>query len=389
MLCFSIGSYGQIESSRMFIFGHSLIDHRPPTIPTPSNETTVPHWMYLISQHMGKEFAAGGQYGFLPQHANLPPISQWGYDIVPPVWESDTEPFVDANISHVLITAGNFMQWQGPSEEYPTDPGLTPVNATERIVDWLGEEQDSVRIYIYENWPDMAPYLSNGFPPSDSEFQNYNDFTQGEFHEWWVEYQDLLLSSRPNVNIRMIPVGPIIAKIFNDVIPNLMSVSDMYEDDAPHGRASVYCLAAIVTYMAIYESKPDVEFDPGPEVHPAINNNMASIVEFVWSELLKFNNAQGDSRVFYDNLTNVENLEFDKKCISVYPNPVTDYINVTGNISDYNIQIIDACGAVYASHLGLKHDVNLNVHSLPNGLYFIKTTHIETNSVCVQKILKQ
>ena len=32
---------------RNYIFGHSLIVHTPPQFPTPSDETTVPHWLTL------------------------------------------------------------------------------------------------------------------------------------------------------------------------------------------------------------------------------------------------------------------------------------------------------------------------------------------------------
>lgn len=146
---------------RNFIFGHSLIDHRPPAIPTPSNETTVPHWIYLLAEAAGHKYSAGGQYGFLPQHADLPPFSQWGYDIVPGVWESDTESFSDADITTSLITAANFAQWQGPEEEYyPPGSGDSPLSTTIAIADWLAEQEEGITIYVYENWPDM-PFDNN------------------------------------------------------------------------------------------------------------------------------------------------------------------------------------------------------------------------------------
>ena len=59
---------GQTSDIKSFMFGHSLMDHRPPLVPTPSNETTIAHWIYLLSQEAGNTYAATGQYGFLPQH---------------------------------------------------------------------------------------------------------------------------------------------------------------------------------------------------------------------------------------------------------------------------------------------------------------------------------
>jgi len=48
--------------------------------------------------------------GFLTSHRNLPPNSQWGYDIVPGVWDQDNETFAEAEISTTMITVGNFIQ---------------------------------------------------------------------------------------------------------------------------------------------------------------------------------------------------------------------------------------------------------------------------------------
>ncbi|NND04794.1 MAG: hypothetical protein HKN87_00320 [Saprospiraceae bacterium] len=135
----------------MFVFCHSLIDHRPPAIATPSDETTIPHWIYLLAKEAGRSYAAGGQYGFLPQHAALLPFAPWGYDSVPGVWESDTKPFSSADISTVLITAGNFVQWQASTAEYPGDPGVSQISANNDIIDWVNQQESAVRFYMYEN----------------------------------------------------------------------------------------------------------------------------------------------------------------------------------------------------------------------------------------------
>ncbi|MFK7936086.1 MAG: T9SS type A sorting domain-containing protein, partial [Saprospiraceae bacterium] len=293
----------QTDPMKMFIFGHSLLDHRPPINPTPSNETTVPHWLFLLAQEAGYDYAAGGQYGFLPQHANVPPIAQWGYDLVPGVWESDTEPFSAADITTVLLTAGNFVQYQPPTEEYFSDPGITPINATETVFDWVDQQESGVRFYIYENWPDMAAFLNNGFPASTAEFANYNNFTLGEFHDWWIEYHDALLQSRANLEVKMIPVGPILSKIHTDLLAGQIPVSELYEDDAPHGRATTYFLASLITYMAVYEKQAPTNFTVPNIVHQTVRDNYANLVTFIWNELNAFNTTNGDSRVFFEMTT--------------------------------------------------------------------------------------
>ena len=371
LIIVSIPFLSQAQDTKMFIFGHSLIDHRPPAIPTPSDETTVPHWMYLLCQASGRNFAAGGQYGFLPQHANLPPIAQWGYDIVPGVWESDTEPFSNADITTILITAGNFMQWQDPNLEYPSDPGVTPVSATEDIVDWVATQEEGVDYYIYENWPDMAGFLGNGFPPSQSEFAQYDTYTQGEFHDWWIQYQDFLLASRPDINIRMIPVGPILGKVLIQQFGNQIPFSELYEDDAPHGRPTLYFIASLVTYMGIYNEKAPVSFNVPNIIHATIRDNYLSIVDFIWNELQNFNDNSGKSRVFYKT-TSTGSPNFETTAI--YPNPIRDSFYFDGKSKVVALKIYNMTGVEMYSLDQLDVAQMIDVSFLSSGIYILGLT---------------
>ena len=364
-------AFAQTDTTRMFIFGHSLIDHRPPSFPTPSDETTVPHWIFLLGQESNHLLFAGGQYGFLPQHANLPPISQWGYDIVPGVWESDTEPYRDADISTVLITAGNFIQWQPPNIVYPTDPGITPISATRHIIDWVAQQEDSVKFYIYENWPDMAPFLNSGFPPTEAEWENYHNNTQSTFHGWWLEYQDSLLLSRPDINIRMIPVGPIISKIFTDIIPLQIPYSEYYEDDAHHGRATIYFLAGLITYMGIYEELAPTDFIVPGIIHQSVKDQYHTIVNFIWNELETFRDENGNSRVFFSTpITSIDQSGKDSIELNLFPNPTLGQLWITTNTHFAQIDIMDAQGLLIQSiNTEEPASVFVDLRSLPDGVY--------------------
>ena len=299
---------------RSYIFGHSLIDHRPPLIPTPSDETTIPHWMYLLATEAGHTYGCTGQYGFLPQHDDLPPSSNWGYDIVPAVWDSEIEPFSDADFNNILITAGNFIQWQAPNLPYPNLGGVTPLSATYDIIDWVTQEEPGTKVYIYENWPDMAPYLSNGiFPPTSSDLTNYYNYINGDFHDWWIEYHDSLLLSHPNVEVKMIPIGPILAELFTNTVLDQIPATELYEDDAPHGRATTYFLASLITYMATYEEQAPPTYVVPTIVHEIVRNNYSTIVNHIWDELSDFNLPNGESRVFFISPLPVELTSFEGK----------------------------------------------------------------------------
>lgn len=359
------------ESINMYIFGHSLIDHRPPMIPTPSDETTVPHWVYLLAEESGYTYTAGGQYGFLPQHANVPPVSQWGYDIVPPVWDSEMEPFADAEITTILLTAGNFMQWQGPDEEYPTNPGVTPVSATETVFDWVEEQGNPVRYYIYENWPDMAGFLQNGFPPTISEFEDYNQYIAGTFHDWWIAYHDALLASRPDMEVKMIPVGPSIRNLYTNLLDGMVPVAELYEDDAPHGRASTYFLAGLVTYMAVYQEKAPASYNVPEIVHEGIREKYPMIVDFIWNELEAFNDDDGNSRVFFeDGITDESSFVKGNKRIQLYPNPATNQLVIEGFDKAY-LKIFSSEGKELWSQ-AIINGQSIDIEQLPSGVYYLQ-----------------
>lgn len=366
----AIVAHGQVDPVKMFVFGHSLIDHRPPKNPTPSDETTIAHWMYLLAEESDYTFSAGGQYGFLPTHRNLPPIAQWGYDIVPGVWDSDNEDFEDADMTTIMITAANFVQWQGPDQDYPTDPGITPISATIDIVDWIENREPSVRYYIYENWPDMAPFLNNGFPPSSAELNSYYDYLEGEFHDWWIIYHDSLMQARPDEKIKMIPVGPILEKILrSDHIP----VQELFEDDAPHGRATTYFLAGLISYMSIYQEKASPNFVIPPIVHAWVRDHYQLIMDDIWKELQSFNTDSGESRVFFNNTTTTINRR-NEKLAAIFPNPGSGEF-VIQHFSDISrIEIFDAMGRpvkFYKTNAANEyHHISLN-HKLP-GVYWVR-----------------
>ena len=287
-------------SLRTFIFGHSLIVHDPPAIATPSNETTVPHWMAELSAAANFDYAVSGQYGFLPQHANLPPIAQWGFDRAEGAWESDTESFSDANFNSILLTAGNFIQYQSATTPYDGDNpnNTTPLAATLSIFDWVEQQEPGTAIYIYENWPDMAGFLSNGVPASTMEFANYNDYTLGEFHAWWLVYHEAVMQQRPDLDVKMVPVGPIISKLLTETDLANIPFSDLYEDDAPHGRPTIYFLASLITYMAMYGMEAPADFEVPNTVHELVRTNYDTTIFFIWDELNAFNDGAGNSLVF-------------------------------------------------------------------------------------------
>lgn len=267
-------------SLRTYIFGHSLINNA-------ESRSAVPYWMVQLAKADQRKFDYAGQFGFMQGHAEgLPPTSQWGFDGAQAVWNDQVNGFSDIDFDSVLMTAGNFMQWLPPSEAM--DGGSKSVVAhTLTVIDWVSNAEPGIEIVVYENWPDMAAFTANeSFPPSASEFANYNDYTKGAFHDWWNAYEADLRAARPNVNIRTIPVGSTLAKLMTetDLLAGI-PVTDLYYDSAPHGTQSLYFLASLVTYAGMFEKAPPSGINVPNGIHPTIQQNYDGIVRFIASEL--------------------------------------------------------------------------------------------------------
>ena len=378
------------KTIRNFVFGNSLINHEFQTIITPSQETSVPHWFHFLAEESNRNYAMSGQYGFLPQHQNLPPIAQWGFDFVPFVWDSDNELFSDANFTNILITPGNFIQDQGPNEHYFNED-FSPVDATENIFNWCRAEEPGMTYYIYENWPDMAGFLGSGFPPNETEWAAYNDYLNNDFHQWFLDYHNQVQQRIPDLCIKMIPVGTVISQLLQTSPFDEIEVTTLYEDDAPHGRPTIYFLAALTTYMAMYEERAPSSYEVTEFIDPIIADNYNLVVDFIWSELLAFDDASGTSLVFCnepDMTTDVAIIVAEDN-IELLPNPTTDQFTINGPLAAYEITILDVNGQLVQSFNEEGTALTIDISNLPVGLFFVNITNKDNGDISVELILKQ
>lgn len=386
MIVFMLNQVIAQKSKRIFIFGHSLINHEFQVNLTPSQETSVPHWMHFLAEAAGNDIAVSGQYGFLPQHASLPPIAQWGFDFVDGAWESDYEPFSAANFNSILITPGNFIQWQGPSENYPSKT-LSPVSATIEIFNWCLQQEASLNFYIYENWPDMAGFLGNGFPPTESEWESYNNYLNGDFHNWFLEYYKLIKEQYPDACVKMIPIGPIISKLLSKSPFDQIPIENLYEDDAPHGRATTYFLASLITYMAMYEEEAPANFQVEAIIDPVVANNYKAVCDFIWEELNIFKNEQGASEVFCEApfvTTSETDIIFED--IKVFPNPASINFQISGVEEVHQVELYRIDGTLIFS---TRYINVISIDDLERGVYILLGKNKDGSLLYQKKLVKQ
>jgi hypothetical protein len=113
------------------------------------------------------------------------------------------------------------------------------------------------------------------------------------------------------------------------------------------------------------------------------------------SELTAFNFPNGNSRVWYDAVTNiVEPVHVGESKIMVYPNPTNDLITINDcgltNRIGYTLKITNTLGiTVFKTTINQKtFYVDLNDWG-GNGIYFIHIIDGQGNTTDIKKIIKQ
>ena len=282
----------QTTSIESHMMGHSLMDFGSDTL-------EIAYYMDAFADEAGFTYEMAGQFGSIWDFAEFNPITQWGVTGVTSSWDDSSETFEQASLNNFIYTIFNFIYDVPSNEPYFGSPSV--LSTSQRIIDSVDVYQPTTPIYIYENWPDMSPFTGDPFDPTDAEFASYNAITTGAFHDWWLGLHDSILISHPSKNVRMIPVGPMIAELLTTAPYDTLDAIDLYSDNAPHGRSSIYFLAGIATYMAIYETQVPLTYTPPTYIKPVFQDNYASIVNTFWTYLQGFNDSSGNSRVFLNN----------------------------------------------------------------------------------------
>ena len=281
---------------RLFAFSNSLMVHE--VTPQPTEEKKVPHWLGLLATTGGVTLTVDGRYGFLRDYANFAEITpQWGFDGVAGSWTNESTPFAAVDFNRIILTPTNFIQYQSAIEPYFDDSSTSPLSTSLSTIDQTLTAHPNIPIYIYQGWADMAGY---GSFPSGVDLARYHTDNQGSYHDWFLDYHDRLIRTRPAATIKMIPVGFVLAKLLSSAPLNGMTITDIYEDDAPHGQPTLYFLASLITYAALFQREPPDGFSIPSTVHSLVRDNFASINDRVWTELQNYRHTDGErtSRVF-------------------------------------------------------------------------------------------
>lgn len=282
-----------------YVFGNSLVNFSEG-----NDQTNIAVWMDSLAEAAGNSYAISGGYGFLRQFADRDtPGSEWGFDGVEAAWVSEAQAFAQADISSVMITPANFIQDQAPGANYSGDV-RSPVDATLDVINDVQAAQPGAQIYIYEGWADMAGFVGN-VPSSPAALGAYHAYNTGEYHNWFTSYVDQINGADPDAQATLIPVASVLSELMTTVLSDV-SPQALYVDTAPHGTETLYFLASMVTYSAVFGEAPPADFVVPDNIDPAVAALYPELAEIIFARV-----ADGtELPVFVDNAEPVD-TDFD------------------------------------------------------------------------------
>ncbi|WP_425039936.1 calcium-binding protein [Primorskyibacter sp. S187A] len=261
-----------------YVWGNSLFNHL-----TNDDDTTVPHWLSRLARADERRLSLSGQWVFVGQADPLVPAEpQWSFDEVRDAWNAEHTTFAEAGLDTIILNPENFVQYQAPTEPYEwNNPrNVTPVGSTLDVFNWVLEQGVDPVFYLYEGWAELG-----AFPPTRRKYRRYTRYALGEYHEWYRDYHAAIQAALPEADVRLIPVGSILSRLVSDGPLEDLRPTDLYSDDAPHGTATTYFIASMITYAAIYNAPPPSNFVDFDDVHEVVRERYQETADFIWEAI--------------------------------------------------------------------------------------------------------
>lgn len=278
-----------LSGSEYYVFGHSLFTNGG----TVGEYDNVGNWLNVLAGNSSNTASGAFTFGQIDVHLAHP----WpNVSTITGTYEGNTrnpvpnELFPGNLFEHFYVMPSNFLSTEMGQSPFSNSPAATATNL-QSIIDDILVSYPSGDIILYCHWQDAGPYAGQE-NMTRATFTTYNNDCMGDYLDWFVDLQDLIVAS--GRNIRMFPVGPIIAWLLeNESYLQSLDFNQLYADSAPHGLDTIYFLAALVVYRAIYRQNPVVSgltYPVGSVIRGEVTSNLSTIVTQIESRLTYYNN---------------------------------------------------------------------------------------------------
>lgn len=288
-----------VGARRVDAYGYinSLNSHADPSSEQ-NPSTRAPNWIARFAAaapNGGNIYTLGARFSGVNQWAAnpTPDGSTFHEDVSNPWINGDPPDWVNAEQIEVVEFTPNNFDMVNVDPNVASGIGPAVQSTILGVVDaWQtngAHPTPANRIYaVYAGWPLLSGYGSStvaGMTPT--MIANWIAYGLGPYQAWLELLVSRLQAARPALNFRLQNVSRACLLAYRDTAVSTIPITSLFEDMAPHGRASWYCLAGIAHYIELFNEKPPANFafNPAWNVHPTFTANYQAIVDHIWSVL--------------------------------------------------------------------------------------------------------
>lgn len=248
-----------------------------------NENTNVATWIgrFAAAAPTPNVFSQSGEFGFFSQWLTPPRINevrQWG---------------PAGSINRVCFVPDNFDgQSRDPSEgRVGAFDGQAYTPFLTGIVDaWQANAPNAGRVYyVYAGSPSLGAHGGTGDDPATvtpAQFAAWVSYGLGAYNTWMELLVSQLQAARPALSFRLHNVNRATLLAFQNTVVGTIPAAVLFEDLAPHGRPTWYCLKAIAEYVELYDEKPPaITFNPAWGVSAVLVDNFTAVVDYIWGVL--------------------------------------------------------------------------------------------------------
>lgn len=353
------------KTAHMYYYKNSLYNHLQTSNNQANASTNVGNWIarFSAAAPIPNTVSLGSMFGFFTQWVTPSQANQFHSELTTTLIAKWTPSWTGAqNIHHVGFVPDNFDGYNfNPSAI--TNMGASYETRLLAMIDaWeINAPHPNRKYVVYAGWPQM----NNGFGGSGgnpatitpTQLVNWRNLGLGAYQAWMELLVAKLKTARPNLDIRLHNINKALLMTHANTLVGNIPLTTLFEDLAPHGRSTWYCLAAIAEYIELFNEKPvsTFTFNPTWNVDPIVINNYQQIVDYMWT-VLKGN-----------TVTSIDKLE-DKNTLTIFPNPAQSQIYIAAKDADFEIEITTLLGQTILKD---KNKTEIDVSQLAKGTYLL------------------
>ncbi len=247
----------------------------------------------------------------------------------------------------------------------------------------------NIQVYIYEVWH----CLISGTPTAcdyDIDANPWRQRLTDDLPMWESVVDTLNQKYNPTIPVCLIPGGQGLARLYDSIqvgaVPDVNDIEDLFSDDIHLTEVGKYFMACI-HFATIHQKSPvgltnQTQHWWGGNFTPPSPALALKFQEIAWETVINY-----PGNCFAASTAVDVTLEQDN--IQILPNPTDQIFEIQGLIGDYTIEILDYQGTLHQTITSTTNRVEIDLQSLPAGLYFIKIQNNSSSALQMQKILKQ